>query len=93
MYPALSREAKARDAQQARWQAEQKARNRQLADRIGAVTEQIRREKRERALQRALEDGVTVCRDMDCEIIRSLFVATRDQVQALIAALECDGLE
>jgi len=46
-----------------------------------------------RALQRHLEDGVTVSTDAQCETIRSLFVATRDQVQALIAALECDGLE
>ena len=46
-----------------------------------------------RALQRHLEDGVIVLNDAQCEIIKSLFVATRDQVQALNAALECEGLE
>ena len=46
-----------------------------------------------RALLRRLEDGVTVSADAQCEIIRLLFVATRDQVQALSAALECEGLE
>ena len=40
-----------------------------------------------------MEDGVIVLNDAQCEIIKSLFVATRDQVQALIAAPECDGLE
>ena len=46
-----------------------------------------------RALLRQLEDGVTVSDDAQCEIIRLLFVATRDQVKALNAALECEGLE
>jgi hypothetical protein len=46
-----------------------------------------------RALLRQLEDGVTVLNDTDCEIIKSLFVATRQQVQALAATLELDGLE
>ena len=46
-----------------------------------------------RALQRALEDGVVVSDDAQCEIVRLLFVATRQQVQALNAALECEGLE
>jgi hypothetical protein len=46
-----------------------------------------------RALLRQLEDGVTVSQDTQCEIIRSLFVATRQQAKALSAALECDDLE
>jgi hypothetical protein len=46
-----------------------------------------------RGLQRYLEDGVIVLNDTDCEIIKSLFVATRQQVQALAAVLELDGLE
>jgi hypothetical protein len=46
-----------------------------------------------RALLRQLEDGVSVSNDAQCEIIRLLFVATRQQVQALNAALECEGLE
>jgi len=46
-----------------------------------------------RALLRCLEDGVTVSSDAQCEIVRSLFVATRDQVQALSATLECEGLD
>jgi hypothetical protein len=46
-----------------------------------------------RALQRALEDGVVVSDDAQCEIIRLLFVATRHQVKALAATLELDGLE
>ena len=46
-----------------------------------------------RALLRQLEDGVVVSDDAQCEIVRSLFVATRDQVKALLAALECEGLE
>jgi hypothetical protein len=45
------------------------------------------------ALQRRLEDGVTVLNDTDCEIIKSLLVATRQQVKALAAVLELDGLE
>ena len=46
-----------------------------------------------KALLRHLEDGVTVSDDEQCEIVRSLFVATREQVQALAATLELDGLE
>jgi hypothetical protein len=46
-----------------------------------------------KALLRRLEDGVTVLNDAQCETIRLLFVATRDQEKALNAALECDGLE
>ena len=46
-----------------------------------------------RALLRRLEDGVTVPKDAQCEIVRLLFVATRQQVQALAATLELDGLE
>jgi hypothetical protein len=46
-----------------------------------------------RALLRQLEDGVTVSDDAHCEIVRLLFVATRQQVQALIACLELEGLE
>jgi len=44
-------------------------------------------------LLRQLEDGVTVSTDAQCEIIRLLFVATRQQVQALAATLKLDGLE
>lgn len=46
-----------------------------------------------RALQRHLEDCVTVSTDAQCETIRSLFIATRQQVTALAATLELDGLE
>ena len=46
-----------------------------------------------KALQRRLEDGVSVSKNQDREIIRLLFVATRHQVKALIATLECEGLE
>ena len=46
-----------------------------------------------RALLRHLEDGVTVFDDAHCEIVRSLFVATQQQVKALAACLELDGLE
>jgi hypothetical protein len=46
-----------------------------------------------RALQRQLEDGVSVQNDAQCEIVRLLFVATRQQLQALAATLELDGLE
>ena len=45
------------------------------------------------ALLQRLEAGVTVPRDQQREIIRLLYVATRHQVKALIATLECDGLE
>jgi hypothetical protein len=46
-----------------------------------------------RALRRHLEDGVTVSSDAQCEIVRSLFVATRQQEKALAATLELEGLE
>jgi hypothetical protein len=46
-----------------------------------------------RALLRRLEDGVTVPRDQQREIVRLLYVATRHHVQALAAVLELDGLE
>ena len=45
------------------------------------------------ALLRQLEDGVTASQDAQCEIVRLLFVATRQQVQALAATLELDGLD
>jgi hypothetical protein len=46
-----------------------------------------------RALLRRLEDGVCVPKDGQREIIRLLYVATRQQLKALIATLECEGLE
>jgi hypothetical protein len=46
-----------------------------------------------RALLRRLEDGVSVPRDQQREIVRLLYVATRHQLQALTAVLELDGLE
>ena len=46
-----------------------------------------------RALLRQLEDGVVVSDDAQCEIVRLLFVATRQQAKALIACLELEGLE
>jgi hypothetical protein len=46
-----------------------------------------------KALRRYLEDGVTVSQDAECEIVRALFVATRQQEKALAATLECEGLE
>ena len=46
-----------------------------------------------RALLRRLEDGVTVPRDQQREIVRLLYVATRHQVKALTAVLELEGLE
>jgi hypothetical protein len=45
------------------------------------------------ALLRRLEDGVSVPRDQQREIVRLLYVATRHQVKALAAVLELDGLE
>jgi hypothetical protein len=45
MYPALSREAKAREAWQARAQAEQKERNKRLAENLQATIDAVRREK------------------------------------------------
>jgi hypothetical protein len=46
-----------------------------------------------RALLRHLEDGVTVPKDAQREIIRLLYIATRHQVQALSACLELGALE
>jgi len=45
LWPHLSQAAKAEAARQARWQAEQKARNRRMAEHLQAITEQLRREK------------------------------------------------
>ena len=45
------------------------------------------------ALLARLEAGVTVLRQEQREIIRSLYVATRHQVKALTATLELEGLE
>ena len=45
------------------------------------------------ALLTRLEAGVTVPRDQQREVVRSLYVATRHQAKALAAVLELDGLE
>ena len=45
------------------------------------------------ALLARLEAGVTVPREQQREIVRLLYVATRNQVKALAAVLELDGLE
>jgi hypothetical protein len=45
------------------------------------------------ALLARLEAGVTVPRDQQREIVRLLYVATRNQAKALIATLELQGLE
>jgi hypothetical protein len=45
------------------------------------------------ALLTRLEAGVTVPRDQQREIVRLLYVATRNQAKALIATLELQGLE
>ena len=45
------------------------------------------------ALLTRLEAGVTVPRDQQREIVRLLYVATRNQAKALIATLELNGLE
>jgi hypothetical protein len=45
------------------------------------------------ALLARLEAGVMVPREQQREIVRLLYVATRNQVQALIATLELQGLE
>ena len=45
------------------------------------------------ALLRRLELGVTVPRDGQREVVRALYVATRNQVRALAACLELEGLE
>jgi hypothetical protein len=46
-----------------------------------------------RALLRRLEDGVTVPRDQQRQVVRQLYVASRNQAKALIATLELQGLE
>jgi len=46
-----------------------------------------------RALLRHLEGGVSVPRQEQREIVRLLYVATRQQVKALAATLELEGLE
>jgi hypothetical protein len=46
-----------------------------------------------RALIARLEAGVTVPRDQQREVVRSLYVATRNQAKALAACLELEGLE
>ena len=45
------------------------------------------------ALLARLEAGVMVPRDQQREVVRSLYMATRNQVRALIATLELQGLE
>jgi len=45
------------------------------------------------ALLTRLESGVTVPRQEQRKIIRLLYVAARHQAKALIATLECEGLE
>jgi hypothetical protein len=45
MWPHLSREAKAKAAQQAKARAELKARNKRLADNLQATIDAVRREK------------------------------------------------
>jgi len=45
MYPSLSRDAKAQEAKNERWQAEQKARNKRLADHLQATLDAVRRER------------------------------------------------
>jgi hypothetical protein len=45
------------------------------------------------ALLARLEAGVTVPRDQQREVVRTLYVATRHQVKALAACLELEGLE
>ena len=43
--------------------------------------------------QRLIEHRVHVPRDQEREVVRLLYVATRNQAKALIATLEIDGLE
>jgi hypothetical protein len=45
LWPSLSREAKMKEAQKARAQAEQKAHNKRMADHLKTLTEQLRRER------------------------------------------------
>ena len=42
------------------------------------------------ALLSRLEAGVTVPRDQQREVVRELYVATRNQAKALIATLKCE---
>jgi hypothetical protein len=46
LWPQLSREQKARDAWQAKWEAEQKERNRRMAEHLRQINERLAREKR-----------------------------------------------
>ena len=46
-----------------------------------------------RALLRRLEAGVQVQHNGQREVVRALYVATRNQAQALAAVLELEGLE
>jgi len=46
-----------------------------------------------RALLRRLEDGVHVPRQEQREIVRLLYIATKNQTKALAAVLELQGLE
>jgi hypothetical protein len=48
MFPSLSKETKQREAQEAYWRAEQKARSARTAQRLGEIVDQLRAEKRER---------------------------------------------
>ena len=45
------------------------------------------------ALLARLEAGVAVPRDQQHEVVRLLYVATRNQAKALAAVLELEGLE
>ena len=45
------------------------------------------------ALLRRLEGGVTVPKDAQREVVRALYIATRNQVKALEATLSLEGLE
>jgi hypothetical protein len=46
-----------------------------------------------RALLQRLEAGVTVPRQEQREVVRTLYVAARHQANALVAVLELEGLE
>ena len=45
------------------------------------------------ALHARLEAGVHVSEAWQREVVRALYVATRNQAKALVATLECEGLE
>jgi hypothetical protein len=49
--------------------------------------------KQTKELLTRLEAGVVVPRDQQREVVRLLYVATRNQAEALIATLEVEGLE